>query len=103
MVKHTDRDVIWSCAMKIALESMNIDGQHIKVKYIRRWLDPDPPSDRTIRDVLNTMTYQGWLKKETKHSHKWFAGEALRDLKFKELEGAKVGSIHNLTGKPDEN
>jgi hypothetical protein len=102
MVKHTDRDEIWNYAMMMALESMNVEGKHIKVKYIRNRFGGNPPSDRTIRDVLNTMTYQDWLKKDKKQSHKWYPGEALRDLKFKEFSGATIGSVHNMVGKPDD-
>jgi DNA-binding IclR family transcriptional regulator len=101
MVKHTDRDQVWNCAMMFALESMNVEGKYIKVKYIRRQIH-NPPSDRTIRDVLNTMTYQGWLQKEKKQSHKWYPGEALHELKFKEFEGAAIGSVQNIVGKPNE-
>jgi hypothetical protein len=101
MVKHTDRDEIWNYAMMMALESINAEGKHIKVKYIRNRFGGNPPSDRTIRDVLNTMTYQEWLQKEKKQSHKWYPGDALRDLKFKEFPGNTIGGVHNMVGKPE--
>jgi len=103
MVKHTDRDEIWNYAMMFALQGLNSseEGKRFKVKHIRNRFGGNPPSDRTIRDVLNTMTYQEWLQKDKKHSHTWYHGEALRDLKFKEFPGNTIGGVHHMVGKPE--
>jgi hypothetical protein len=47
------------------------------------------------------MTYQEWLQKDKKHSHTWYHGEALRDLKFKEFPGNTIGGVHHMVGKPE--
>jgi len=106
MAKHTDRDSVWSFVMKIAIENAAdgqwenaADGQwEITLEFVKLYLRNDAPSDRTIRDVLNTMTDQGWLKKQKPQSHTWQVGDALRDVRFKDYPGNTVGSCHALWG-----
>lgn len=69
MAKDTPRDRVWSYSMMKALE-----GRSFKLKHVRNNV-AKPPSDRTIRDVLNTMVEYGWLDKEKKQSNEWRPGQ----------------------------
>lgn len=78
MAKHTPRDHVWSFAMYRAL-----NDQKIKIKHVRHAL-ADPPSDRTIRDVLNTMYDMEILDKDSAQAHEWEPGPALWVLERKD-------------------
>lgn len=68
MAKHTDRDRVWCWAMHHAVmgDAFSIGD----LKHVSGGIE-DPPSDRTIRDVLNTMVDMGWLEKEKPQGHTW--------------------------------
>jgi hypothetical protein len=68
------------------------DFAAIEVKDVRWNFDGRPdgaPSDRIIRDVLNTMAEQGWLFK-VPQSDTWESGGALDAVQFEELPGNEV-------------
>lgn len=75
MVKDTGRDAIWNRAMVMALE-----GNSFTLRQIRNWVNisGDGPSDRTTRDVLNTMVEYQWLEKESPKAHTWRPGPTAR-------------------------
>lgn len=75
MVKNTKRDKVWSLALILALQ-----GNPFKLKHIQNWLGDDAPSDRTTRDVLNTMKQHGWLEKEKLQSEEWSPGIELETI-----------------------
>jgi hypothetical protein len=88
MVKHTDRDAVWCFAMRAAINhaANEEDFAAIEVKDVRWNFDGRPdgaPSDRIIRDVLNTMAEQGWLFK-VPQSQTWESGPALHYVQFEE-------------------
>jgi hypothetical protein len=78
MAKHTPRDHVWSFAMNKAL-----NGESLKVKVVQYAL-ADPPSERTIRDTLNTMYDMELLDKENEQSHEWHPGPALQPIKLED-------------------
>lgn len=68
MTKDTPRDRVWSFAiMKV------VNGEEFKKKHVKNNIS-NPPSDRTIRDTLNTMVQFGWLEKEKEQSETWQGG-----------------------------
>jgi len=92
MAKDTGRDKVWSYAMQRAINDAEYGDCEIKLKYVRNNI-ADPPSDRTIRDVLNTMARQGWLQKEKPQSRTWRAGEALQYVELEELPGPQLAVV----------
>jgi hypothetical protein len=95
MAKDTGRDKVWSYAMQRAINDAEYGDHEIKLKYVRNNI-VNPPSDRTIRDVLNTMAQQGWLQKEKPQSRTWRAGEALRHVELEELPGPQTADVNAL-------
>jgi hypothetical protein len=55
MTKHTTRDEVWNLALRYAMSE-----EPFKLKEVRAGIS-ESPSDRTIRDILNTMVNHGWL------------------------------------------
>jgi hypothetical protein len=92
MAKDTARDKVWSYAMHRAIKDAAFGDMEIKVKYVRNNI-VDAPSDRTIRDVLNTMTEQEWLEKEKPQSRTWHAGKALQHVELEEMPGPKEAPV----------
>ena len=74
MTKDTKRDRVWSAALTKAFA-----GRNFSVGDVRERAGLDESSDRTVRDVLNTMVETEWLEKERKQSHVWFAGRRIDD------------------------
>jgi hypothetical protein len=68
MTKHTSRDEVWNLALQYATAK-----EPFQIKQISKYIDGEP-SDRTIRDTLNTMATHGWLTKDTPHSSEWHPG-----------------------------
>lgn len=66
MTKHTSRDRVWKAALEIREEDDEREWRSGKRRFtpsdVRERID-DPPSDKTIRDVLMTMTDMGFLKR----------------------------------------
>jgi len=75
MAKNTLRDRVWNRALILATR-----GDHFEVKHIRNYILSDEGSDRTIRDVLNTMVENEWLEKESRQSHEWRQGPKLKHM-----------------------
>lgn len=76
MTKHTNRDRIWSEALKLAEDGANGPRPRFGWEDVADRLE-DPPSDRTIRDTLGTMAELGHL------SETWGRG------KYKQAESLK--------------
>jgi hypothetical protein len=96
VTKTTIRDRVWSAAFERALA-----GQTVSVATVRKEADLDRSSDRTIRDVLNTMVAEGWLEKFTKQSHSWSRGPAIDRLAVCE-ECGSVWFPEGLTQSPGD-
>jgi hypothetical protein len=96
MVKHTARDKVWCEAMRMALEYARYEDP-ISVGRVNGTLrmGDGAPSDRTIRDVLNTMAEQGWLRKEKPQSHSWLPGEIFRHVNVKKSEPELWTAVHH--------
>jgi hypothetical protein len=109
MVKHTARDKVWCEAMTLAFEH-KATGDPITMRRIRGRLilGDGPPSDRTIRDVLNTMADQHWLCKEKPQSHSWLPGEVFRRVDIERWSSHDVvnhesrETVYRPTGSYDE-
>ena len=95
MTRNTTRDEVWNQALSVA-----IGGGSFQVKHIRNSILADEGTDRTIRDVLNTMVEMEWLEKESKHGHKWRAGPKIDHMDTCDKCG-RVGLNHNLPVSPD--
>jgi len=71
MTKHTARDDVWASAVEAALNGDSFTLEQFKAGFL---ISEKMPSDRTIRDTLNTMADMGWLRKDTPKSHYWHPG-----------------------------
>ena len=92
MAKDTARDKIWTYAMTHAIKMADGSGSPIEVKHVRNNL-LEAPSDRTIRDVLNTMVEHGWLEKEKEQSRSWTAGKALESVELEDVPGNQIAGV----------
>jgi hypothetical protein len=71
MTKHTVRDDVWASAIEAALRGDSFTLEQFKSGLL---MADEIPSDRTIRDTLNTMADMGWLRKDSPKSHYWHPG-----------------------------
>lgn len=63
MTKHTTRDEIWHAVLTLVEERSDVSGFQARFEKddVRERLDSDP-SDRTLRDALNTMVELGHIE-----------------------------------------
>ncbi|MBX0286066.1 hypothetical protein [Haloarcula salinisoli] len=59
MVRHTKRDHIWTATLELAGR-----GEAFSHAEVVAACSSEPPSGRTVRDVLQTMVDDGWLSTE---------------------------------------
>lgn len=83
MTQNTGRDAVWSAALWLAYDDHAERARGIYVADVRRHIideyGEEPPSDRTIRDTMNSMATHGWLAKLSPQAQRWRLGDAAID------------------------
>lgn len=106
MTKHTSRDAVWSEALKLAKKRRGRRGLGRRGTFtpgeVAARID-DPPSDRTVRDVVATMAEKGHLERartQGRYRHP-DAGSGGASADLDQPDGALHGEGKPLTAAGD--